>query len=170
MKKIEFQDYPSTETPLNAENLNQMQDNMEEAINEKNYLVATANGAINLSGNTDIPLSATNVVGTKLTLENGKVKIGTGVSKVRISGSIFMDITQQGSGYLWGRIAKNGSNVQGSIHPLVTGMGFVSASIPSKIIDVDENDLLHLNVDATGATGTVRNTEENTWLCVEVIE
>ena len=34
MKKIEFQDYPSTETPLNAENLNGMQDNIEKAINE----------------------------------------------------------------------------------------------------------------------------------------
>ena len=33
MKKIEFQDYPSTETPLNAENLNQMQENIEDAIN-----------------------------------------------------------------------------------------------------------------------------------------
>ena len=168
MKKINFVN--NSEPYFSAENLNQMQDNIEEAINEKNYIVATANEAINLSGNTDIPLSVTNVVGTKLTLENGKVKIGTGVSKVRISGSIFMDITQQGSGYLWGRIAKNGSNVQGSIHPLVTGMSFISACIPLQIIDVKENDLLHLNVDATGATGTVRNTKENTWLCVEVIE
>lgn len=32
MKKIEFQDYPSTETPLSAENLNQMQTNIEYAI------------------------------------------------------------------------------------------------------------------------------------------
>ena len=32
MKKIKFQDYPSTETPLNAENLNSMQDNIENAI------------------------------------------------------------------------------------------------------------------------------------------
>ena len=35
MKKIEFQNYPSTETPLNAENLNQMQDNIETSINEE---------------------------------------------------------------------------------------------------------------------------------------
>ena len=166
MSLIKFQDYPSTETPLNAENLNHNFN----CLAEKNYIVATANGAINLSGNTNIPLIVKNVSGTKLTLENGKIKIGAGVSKVRISGSIFMDITQQNSGYLWGRIAKNESNVQGSIHPLVAGMSFISACIPSKIIDVKENDLLHLNGDAAGATGTVRNTEENTWLCVEVID
>lgn len=35
MNKIEFQDYPSTKTPLNAENLNQLQDNIEEAIDVK---------------------------------------------------------------------------------------------------------------------------------------
>ena len=33
MKKIEFKDYPSTETPLNAEILNRLQDNIENAIN-----------------------------------------------------------------------------------------------------------------------------------------
>ena len=32
MEKINFQDLPSTSTPLNSTNLNQMQDNMENAI------------------------------------------------------------------------------------------------------------------------------------------
>lgn len=36
MEKIIFEDLPSTETPLNAENLNQIQTNMENAINEVN--------------------------------------------------------------------------------------------------------------------------------------
>ena len=34
MEKINFKDLPSTETPINAENLNQMQDNIEDAIGE----------------------------------------------------------------------------------------------------------------------------------------
>lgn len=34
MNKIDFQNLPSTETPINAENLNQMQTNIEEAVNE----------------------------------------------------------------------------------------------------------------------------------------
>lgn len=36
MKKIIFEDLPSTKTPLNAENLNQIQENVENAINEVN--------------------------------------------------------------------------------------------------------------------------------------
>lgn len=35
MEKIIFEDYPSTNTPLNAENLNQIQENVEEAIEEE---------------------------------------------------------------------------------------------------------------------------------------
>ena len=36
MEKIIFEDLPSTKTPLNAENLNQIQENVENAINEVN--------------------------------------------------------------------------------------------------------------------------------------
>jgi hypothetical protein len=169
MDKINF---VNNDAPyLSAENLNQMQDNIEEAINEKNYLVATSTGTINLNGNTDITLTATSVVGTKLTLEDGKVKIGAGVSKVRISGSIFMDITYiESAGYIWGRIAKNASNVAGSISPILPSMAFISAVIPSHIIEVEEGDLFQLNVDVTGSTGTTRDGVTNTWLDVEVIE
>lgn len=34
MQKLIFEDYPSTNTPIDADNLNLMQDNVEEAINE----------------------------------------------------------------------------------------------------------------------------------------
>ena len=44
MNKIEFQDYPSTETPLNAENLNQMQDNIENEIGNLSLRCETITG------------------------------------------------------------------------------------------------------------------------------
>lgn len=167
MALIEFKDYPNTSTPLNAENLN---NNFNE-LAEKNYLVATSTGSITLTNEVDIPLTKVRSGGTKLTLENGKVKVGEGVSKVRVSGAIFLDI--KGSfvaGYLWGRIVNNGNHVSGSITPLISGMGFASSSIPSIITEVKENDLLFLNVDAAGASGTTRDGETTTWLLVEVIE
>lgn len=34
MQKIDFQNYPNTTTPVDADNLNDLQDNVEEAINE----------------------------------------------------------------------------------------------------------------------------------------
>ena len=81
-----------------------------------------------------------------------------------------MDITQQGSGYMWGRIALNGSNAGGSIQSLTTGTGFNSSVIPTKILNVKENDLIHLNAEVTGAIGKVRDNINTTWVCVEVVE
>jgi len=43
MNKIEFQDYPSTETPLNAENLNKMQTNIENEIKDSGWIYPTLN-------------------------------------------------------------------------------------------------------------------------------
>lgn len=168
MGLIEFKDYPNTSTPLNAENLN---NNFNE-LAEKNYFVATSTGSITLNNTVDIPLTKVRSSGTKLTLENGKIKVGKGVSKVRVSGSIFMNIDGPAfvSGYLWGKIVNNGDHVSGSIAPLLSGMGFVSSSIPSIITKVKENDLLFFSVDAAGASGTTRDGESNTWLLVEVIE
>ena len=137
---------------------------------ETNYLLAISTGSTVLSGNTDIPLAKYYSSGNKLTIENNKIKIGTGVSKIRISAAIFMDITQQGSGYMWGRIALNGSNAGGSIQSLTTGTGFNSSVIPTKILNVKENDLIHLNAEVTGAIGKVRDNINTTWVCVEVVE
>lgn len=143
-----------------------------EEINDKySYIVSTVVENTHLNGNTDIPLVLSHSKGSKFSIENGKIKIGAGVSKVRISGSIFTDISYiENAGYMWGRIAHNNSNTLGSITPIVPNMSFASASIPSTIINVKEGDLLHLNADATGLIGVARSGANNTWLCVEVIE
>lgn len=39
MEKINFQDLPSTNTPINASNLNQMQDNIEDSLTYKNDIL-----------------------------------------------------------------------------------------------------------------------------------
>lgn len=142
-----------------------------EEVEDSSYIVATSKGTVTLSGNTDIPLEITRSSGTSLILENNKIKVGKNISKLRISASIFLEITNfQTSGYLWGRIAYNGINAGGSITPVLPNMSFRSASIPSIILNVKEGDTVHLNADLTGSTGTVRNGSANTWICVESIE
>lgn len=44
MEKIDFKDYPNTDTPINAENLNEMQDNIENDINAIIESGSNANG------------------------------------------------------------------------------------------------------------------------------
>ena len=50
MSLIEFQDYPSTETPLNAEILNQLQVNIENALYYKNGDTYIINGSLASNG------------------------------------------------------------------------------------------------------------------------
>lgn len=176
MNLIEFKNKPDTTTPINKTNLNHNFKEIKEKIEEmdlafaKQYIIATSTGQTTLQNNTNIPLIKTRASGTKLKIQDNKIIIGADVSRVEVSGNIFMDITQQSNGYLWGRIVKNANHVSGSLHPLLSGMAFVSTPIASTIIDVKEGDLIYLNVDAAGAVGTTRDGDVYTWLCVKVIE
>ena len=152
-------DYEGTEVPAGWEEVEKL-----------NYIVAIPREQTVLTGNTDIFLNKWRATGSKLTVVNNKVKIGAGVKKVRISASIFMDITTPAAGYFWGRIAKNNQNTAGSIISLTPDMGFASSAIAATIIEVAEGDTLWLNVDVTGAVGKVRDVFTTTWLCVEVVE
>lgn len=141
-----------------------------EEVEGSSYIVATSKGTVTLSGNTNIPLEITRYSGTSLILENNKIKVGKNISKIRVSASIFLEITNfQTSGYLWGRVAYNDVNAGGSINPVLPNMSFRSAPIPTIILNVKEGDTIHLNADLTGSTGTVRNGSANTWVCIEVI-
>lgn len=53
MKKIVFEDLPSTKTPLNAENLNKFQENVETAINETDTNLKTLINGVVESGSND---------------------------------------------------------------------------------------------------------------------
>lgn len=55
MQKINFQNLPSTSTPLNATNLNQMQDNIETAINTVAGDIPTVVDSLTGSSTTDAP-------------------------------------------------------------------------------------------------------------------
>jgi hypothetical protein len=171
MALIEFKDYPNTSTPLNAENLNNNFNELKEKIEKLNYIVATISNKVTATGMGVITLDkVSDKEGEKLKLENGGIKIGSGVSKIRVSGSVFVNISTQSAGYLWTQIRKNGASKCSSLTPVVAGMGFVSASVPSMIIDVVENDVIDLMGDFAGPSGEIRNNAENTWLLVEVIK
>lgn len=71
MDKITFKDYPDTTTPLNASNLNQIQANVENAINSANSNISTAQTDINNieSDITTIKTNATNLTNRVSNLE-----------------------------------------------------------------------------------------------------
>lgn len=132
------------------------------------YLVATLStkqdnpdGIVTVQLNT---VADSQVVDNKLSLQNNKIVIGSGVSFVRVNGSIFLDYPSDG--YLWASIMKNDGIVAASLTP-VKGDSFVSSTIPSQIISVNAGDKIWLRNDGTAAD--IRQSRANTWLSVEVV-
>ena len=165
MSLIEFQNYPSTETPLNAENLNH---NFNE-LAEKNIITASISS--NYAIKTDspdtyemLPLSTYTHIGDKLTLENGKIVIGKNVSLVKISAKLsFNTLT---AGLKWVTVfGKNDTAVLANPNQL-SGRATVSCS--DALVSVKEGDTLELRVLGL-KDDVVRSGLAYTYLTVEVI-
>lgn len=71
MQKINFKNLPDTSTPLNAENLNLMQDNIESAIEDVEDVIPTIENSLDSDSTTDAP--SVHTVNTALTY----TKLGT---------------------------------------------------------------------------------------------
>lgn len=86
--KTSWQDLPNTTTPINATNLNKMEQGIYDA-NDKNVITAKTLSDYTIQSTDtaeDIKtFSLYNSIGNKLTIENGAIKIGSGVSKVKVS-------------------------------------------------------------------------------------
>lgn len=141
MEKIDF---VNNNAPyLSAETLNQMQDNIEEAISP-NIITAglVSNVKLTTTNNTKLPLSARANVGDKLTISNGGIKIGAGVTYVKVSGQVYVD-TSGGAGIKKGIIYKNNNQVatdglNGSAN------AYTTIAIPTFLLQVAENDIIYL--------------------------
>lgn len=111
--------------------------------------------------------SAQKIIGNKLSISEGKVKVGAGVKKVlafaindgfyvgTLSGDKCLHLQVNGSNVSDGSYY---SNQQGGILPLFTSMS---------IIEVQENDLIGVSV-MSGETGTLSILES--YLYVQVVE
>ena len=170
MKKIQFVN--NSEPYLSAENLNQMQSNVEEAT-ERSYILATINESLwGYGGKILDPIPLDTVVykkGEKFTLENNKIKIGAGVTAIRVSATIFVN-DFIGTGYAWGKIMKNGTyEVATAIMPTITGASpYGSTCMPSTIVPVKEGDLINLRMEQTVRDEiSVRGGVSNTFLFIE---
>ena len=100
-----------------------------------------------------VDLDLSDTVGTKFTLENNTIKVGTGVSKVLISGTIyFLDFSTAQGGYILPAIIKNATNVTSAIEPIVTNGASTQSVVFSEIlIDVQEGDIFKMSVGYMGA-------------------
>lgn len=116
-----------------------------------------------------IPLDTIFSTDSRLTLEDNGIKIGKGVTKVLVSGNMFL-ASETNTNYLWTGIKKvsEGQNYDVSIAIDSCSTFFGSTSHSPYVVDVKENDIIKfLKID--DARGTIRH-KGNTYLTVQIIE
>lgn len=101
MEKINFKDLPNTDTPINSSNLNRLQTNVENAITHE-YCQAKLGTSQKIDFDTlyaNQRINFDTVVSKQgnLTLENSAIKIGKGISKVKVTYTVNVsDLTSEG--------------------------------------------------------------------------
>lgn len=168
--KTNWQDLPNTTTPINATNLNKMEQGIYDA-HEKNIITAsiTSNVTISTAGQNNINLNKViSSVGSKLTLSNGKIVIGAGVNHVKISGKGQMNITTgNGDGKNF-YVDKNTTEIIGSLNTIIRQYALnVSRGFGDYLISVSQGDTISYRVYA-GVGDTVNN--YGNYITVEVVD
>jgi hypothetical protein len=143
MERINFVN--NQEPALNAANLNQLQTNIENAINEKNMITASFTGNYTIkSTDTEekIILDSTVIVGDKLSLtEDGGILIGENVSKIKVSANVNFQTITDGAKYAI--IHKNNETIVQNVSSITDR---TTLSISPIVCEVTQNDVVYLGV------------------------
>lgn len=168
--KTVWENLPSTNTPINATNLNKIETELDL---RSNIVTTTSTNSVTLSatGNQQIPITSfRNGIGDKFTISNNRVIIGAGVDYVLISANIYANLSAGRGGAFNVEIKKNGTTIVGQ-----TNSGYASSetrnaclSIAPMLIDVAENDYIEYYI--YGYSGDViRSETANTGLTLQAV-
>lgn len=107
--------------------------------------------------------------GDKLTITEEGIKIGDGVSKVKVSGQIYFYTNVSLTGDSVAVIYKNNNQIV--MHNQRLNDDYEHLALPEKLIDVVKGDIINLAVKSEKTSGTlIKNYEDGTFLTVEVVE
>lgn len=117
---------------------------------ELNTITAYSSTNVDLTAGNNIVFDTANITGSKFTLENGQIKIGAGVSKIRVSGQIWYwanNTTRQ-----WFTLNQNETVVNQMIS---YNTNYETMAFSSKIIDVNEGDVFYFKLHNTEGSGGI---------------
>lgn len=117
---------------------------------------------------THLNLSLYNSQGDKLTCENGYVKIGKGITKVRISGQAKFETGSEGAKHI--HIDVNETTVAWNYGPCIEVGQNVDAIVTPFVVDVKEGDLIDLKYYAASSDKVSGHYTCYTFLTVEAVE
>lgn len=131
------------------------------------YLDATVNCVSQVYTHLDLSLYNSN--GDKLTYENGYVKIGKDISKVKVSAAAIYEVSTSGAQHI--HIDKNDVAVAWNYGAAMESGQNVTAIISPVVIDVKEGDLIDLKYYSSASNNKVGGHYTNmTYLTVEAVE
>lgn len=176
MEKINFTN--GQEPALNGTNLNQLQDNIEKAISEikqKNIITAYLTTSIitTIDGFIKCTLDGSTSVGNKCVLENGSIKIGAGVSKIKVNGNVTYRYDSGAIDVTGVYIKKNEETISQASTYKPDNNKPITASCSPFIVDVVEGDVISLYGYGTSSISTRIVGDEPsrvTFMTIEVIE
>lgn len=171
--KINWENLPSTSTPVNATNLNHMDQGIYDA-NNKNIITAGGTSSTTATGTGDLSIPITQAIeqiGDKFTISTNRIYVGSGVSKVLVSGQVYFNLAANRGGALNLYIRKNGSAINGQ-----TNGGYASTStrnaclsLPPKLISVSQGDYFDWTAYLYNGDVVRTDSSTNTFLTVEAI-
>lgn len=132
--------------------------------------IATAtfnNNQTRLSGGV-LKFENLNSTSDKLTLSSGGVRIGAGISKVKVSANVFFQWTSADQSYVYMAIRKNATNVSIAISAQPFIYAFATLSFSPTYVEVQEGDTFYI-ASLEEKTGTFRG-GQNSYMTVEVVE
>lgn len=144
-----------------------------EAITQKHVMTAGLTDDYTTADSSKFEKLKTNKVfcscGDKLTITDEGIKIGDGVSKVKVSGQIYFYTNVSRTGDSIAVIYKNNNQIV--MHNQRLTDDYEHLALPEKLIDVKKGDIINLAVKSEKATGAlIKNYEDGTFLTVEVVE
>ena len=120
--------------------------------------------------NVVIPMDSAVIVGTKLVRNGNGILIGSGVSKIKISGIVCL---WNINGWQTNSSIAINDSIVGFAVDYSTARNQISLGVPEKIYNVKQGDLITLKAGLEGNTGqfdVLGDVGNGTWLTVEVIE
>lgn len=143
--------------------------NANELSNEMNhqYIVATVSSSQTITQDFKVPFNQTILNSGNFTLTNSNIIIGENINHIRISFSAIIENWAGSTNYIGAIIKKNNIEVSQTING--SPSAYLSAFLPSAIIEVEQNDVIELDLYSPSG-GTLRSGSQNTWLCVEKID
>lgn len=132
-----------------------------------NLMTAKTNGNVTINNNNPnkINLNQDVKIGNKLSMQNNGIKIGAGVSYVKVSAKVMFSTIAGSNGRHILYIHKNSSNTSTSQVRMTENWQTINSG--DVIIQVQENDIIYLYVRTQDSTGSVI---DNAYMVLEVIK